>query len=193
MQKSMNHTPMSAEKKKQIGLGSLALLFYLVHALYWILEGAASNAIWACHLGALLISTGWLILIPALNAVGTLWLGLGNLLWISDLLAGATFYPTSALTHLGGIAVGIWGVAEMGIPKRSWLRAALGLIPLWLATRWLSDPGENVNMAFRVYSGWEGRFPHYWIFLALLLSAAALLFFFLEKALARIVRGRNLT
>ncbi len=179
------------QRTRRAAAGGMALLFYAAHAAFWTLYGAPANIFWVCHLGALLVAFGWLLPQPALNAIGTLWLGLGNLLWISDLAGGAIFYPTSALTHLGGLAIGLRGVARMGIPRLSWVRASLGLAPAWLLSRCVGDPSQNVNMAFRVYAGWEERFRSYPLFLLLLLVFAALVFLAFEAAITAARRRRR--
>lgn len=123
--------------------------------------GHPEDACWACHLGTLLVGAGFLLRAPRANAIGFHWLVIGTGCWILDLASGGEFLPTSMLTHGGGLALAILGLRAFGLPSGAWWQAMAAFVALQLATRWATPPEANVNVAFRVWSGWEQRFPSY--------------------------------
>ena len=90
-------------------------------------------------------------------------------------------------THVGSLAVSIGGRA-LGLPPRSWLRATGGLALLVALSRLLTAPARNVNLAFAVSPGWQGRFGSHALYLTLLLLFAAAVFLAVERAWLRDVR-----
>jgi hypothetical protein len=151
-------------------LGGLALVFYLVHAAGHVTAGQPSEAFWACHLGALLVGVGLLTVHPLPCAVGFLWLCVGDGFWALDLATGGELIPTSLLTHVGGLVIGGVGVLRMGMPRHAAL-VAIGLFfALQIASRALTDPATNLNLAHSVWAGWEGVFPSYPVYELMLLS-----------------------
>ncbi|MEI6613705.1 MAG: hypothetical protein WCL37_02295, partial [Chrysiogenales bacterium] len=81
-------------KSKRFWAGNTAVFFYIAHGLTWLLRGAPANLLWACHLGCLLVGIAVLANRPTLNAVGALWLALGNILWCINLAGGGEFICT---------------------------------------------------------------------------------------------------
>lgn len=130
---------------------------------------------------------GLLLRRPTLVAISTSWLVLGDILWAVDLLSGGVFYPTSLLTHVGGLAIGLLALRRSGWPEGTWWRALLALAALQQCTRLLTPPAANVNLAFSVYPGWEPLFPHYSAYWAALLLLAASSFRATEAALQRLL------
>jgi len=177
----------TSSNRKRIALGALAICFYAIHGIIWIFRGVPSNLLWACHIGSLAVGLGLIFHIARFNAIGVLWLGLGNVMWILYLAGGGTFEVTSPLTHVGGLIIGILSLRDTGFPKRSWLWALIGLAVLQQISRWITVEAENINLAFRVHPGWEGIFPSYGIYLAFLLVMAGLVFFVLEKCIREYV------
>lgn len=175
---------MSSTRRRSV-FGCLAIVFYGAHAATWLQRGAASNLLWTCHLGCLLLGVAILARWPLANAVGVLWLVLGNIIWSIHLANGGEFIMTSQLTHLGGLLIGLWFARDAGFPRRSWLAALAGLAALHVLSGFITAPSENVNLAFRVWNGWEKTFPDFQIYRLFLLAAAAALFIALERAIRR--------
>lgn len=171
------------------GLGLIAIAFYCIHGCYWIIAGEPSNLLWACHLGSLFAGLGLMLRIAVLNAVGVLWLGLGNAFWLLYLIGGGDFILSSAGTHIGGIIVGIIGVRLLGLPGMSWLWALAGLALLQFISRHTTVAKENINLAFRVHEGWENIFPVFGIYIAFLLVIATLSFISFQWLLAKTIPG----
>jgi hypothetical protein len=161
--------------------GAAALAFYAVHAGTWLQRGVPGALLWACHLGCLLVGIAVLARRPALNGVGVLWLVLGNLLWAVDLAAGGEFIATSPLTHLGGLAAGIWYARQAGFPKGAWRAALAGIAGLHLLSGLVTPPAENINVAFRVHPSLQGIVPGFPAFRLLMLAGSAVLFYAAER------------
>ena len=166
-------------------LGWAALLCYAIHGGYHLLHGRPEDLLWACHLGAVLVGVGLLLSAPAVNGIGTLFLCLGLPLWLLDLAGGGVFHPTSCLTHVGGLAVGLYGVRRLGMPGGTWWRATAVLAALILVFLLATPARANVNVAFAVQPGWEGVFPSHPVYLAIMMSLAAGTFFVVAWVLRR--------
>ena len=157
-------------------LGLLACAFFAVHAACQWWAGTSENLLWACHAADLFVGIGLLVRSRTVTAAGVLMLAIGVPLWLINLAYGGAFYPTSMLTHFGGLAVGIAGMHCLGVPERAWL-TALGLTAVLLvASRVLTSPAANVNL---VYQAWQQFWPDLhapeWHILALLALWMALL------------------
>ncbi len=171
-----NHEP-APDRKDLLLLGTVAGFFFAAHAVVQGMDGKATNLFWACHSGAALIALGLLLQKPWVNACGTLILLVGLPLWAINLVAGGTFYPTSILTHVGGLSYGILGARQMGLPRRSWLAALACLLTLLIASLAFTPPGDNVNLVFKAWGPWARLFgSSTWghLYLLVLLWALAL-------------------
>jgi hypothetical protein len=184
-----------------IKLGAAALACYSAHALFHLINGRPEDLLWACHLGSALVGVGLLLVsasgrrdvssegLPAagvvLTGIGTLFLLLGTPLWLMDLAGGGVFYPTSALTHIGGLAIGLYGVRRLGMPRGAWWKAVGALIVLILICRLVAPPHANVNVAFAIYASAANVFTSHLVYLATMLSIAAAYFLAAEYSLRR--------
>jgi hypothetical protein len=166
-------------------MGAVALGCYAIHGSVLVMRGEAEDLLWVCHLGAVLVGAGLLLRFSLINAIGTLFLALGTPLWLMDLAAGGVFLPTSLLTHVAALLIGLWGIRRLGMPRGAWWKAAVGLVGLIALARLLTPAHANVNLAFRIHRGWEEYFPSHEIYLAIIVSEAALYFLALELALRR--------
>jgi len=163
-------------------LGALGIAFYAGHAGRRALLGHPEHLLWMCHVAALLVATGLLAEAAVLNAVGTQWLVTGVPLWLADLAAGGEFFPTSVLSHVGGLLLGLVGLRRLGVPRGTWWKSAVLLAALTLLTRALTPASENVNLGFSVLPDgvepWR-RMP----VAAAAVAGAALAFLGIERAL----------
>lgn len=166
-------------------LGIAALACYTIHAGFHVLNGRPAEVLWVCHLGALFVGIGILLSSPVVNGIGTLFLCIGTPLWVMYLAGGGEFYPTSTFPHLGGLAIGLYGVRRLGIPSGTWSKAVAALITLILLCRLVTPASANVNVAFAVYPGWEKVFPSHPIYLAVMMIQSAGYFFICGYGLRR--------
>ena len=164
-------------------LGLLAIAFYAIHGMHHLTRGFPANLLWCCHLGALLVGLGLLSRRPTIHGVGLCWLAVGTPMWLIGLALGGNFVPTSLLTHLGGLAIGLWGARRLGMPRGVWWKAAAGMVLLHFVTRPFNPAGKNVNFAGGVWNGLEGWIPSAQVFLVLVLILCSAFFLLLERAL----------
>jgi hypothetical protein len=158
----------------------LCVGFFVVHAaeLTWRFH-TPWDSIWACHVACLFIALG-----RRYAAIGVSFLMLGNPLWVLDLVSGGQLIPTSLLTHVGGLILGVRAVRKDGWPAGTWYRAMIAMALLTLVSRVTTPRAANVNLAFSVHRGWESMFPthaHYLLFFTVLCGAT----FALTELIAR--------
>jgi len=166
-------------------LGVLGLACYAAAAVHEIWIGQPESLWWACYVGAAAVALGLLLKWPTWNAIGLLWLLLGVPLWIIELFTGTGCHFISAFPHLGGLALGLVGVRLLGLPQGVWWKAVAALYVLHWASRWLTPEQENINLAFRVWEGWEAYFPSHSTYILSLLTLACVLFISTEFVLRR--------
>jgi hypothetical protein len=171
-------------------LAFLAIVFYALNALVYLSRGEPYHLLWGCHLAVLLVAAGLLIRSASLNAIGLMWSVFGLPFWLIYIFTDGEFTPTAALTHLGGIVIGIYGIRLLGMPRGSAGKALAAYLGLWALTRLVTPESANVNLAFHVWPGWEDRFPSYPIYLATLLVSGVLTFAITESFFRRI-RGAS--
>lgn len=164
------------------GLGILACLFYGVHGAHHVADLHPENLLWVCHVGALLVGLGLIWGLPTANAIGFLWLTVGLVLWVIDMVSGGQFLPTSTLTHVGGLLIAVYGLVVFGMPKNVWWKALAGILIMQQISRWTTPPESNVNLSFGVWAGWEDWFHSYHSYMLILYSVAAVLFLVIEFA-----------
>ncbi len=172
-------------------LGGLAAVALLVHGGNHVRRGSPYDVLWLCNVAPLLLAAGCLLARPALAAIAALWLAFGTPLWVLDVATGSGVILTSFLPHVLCPVVAALAVREMGLPRRAWLKATGAMLALYALTRALTPPAQNVNLAHRVWSGWEATFPRYDQYFALVVGAAALTFFAAERALAAWIKARR--
>ncbi len=175
-----------APRQKLVVLGALALACYVIHSGYHVLFGIPADALWSCNIGTLLVALGALFGRAMPIAIGVSWITFGDPLWLLDIATGAAFLPTSLLTHVGGLLLGVLAVREVGWPQGVWWRAVLGVWALMLLTRLVTPAADNVNLAFRVQDGWEDVFPSYPLYLGFLFSLGSLAFFLIDRLARRL-------
>ncbi len=171
------------------GLGLLTLAFYAVHCAHHVWRGHAEDVLWSCHVAAALVGVGLLGGWPTCVAVGVIWLATGVPLWLFDVATGGEFSPTSVLTHVGGLAVGLVGLWRLGMPAQAWWKALLALAALQQLCRWTTPREANVNVAFSVYPWMEPYFSSYWRYCAAIALLFGALFFVTELALRKLLPG----
>jgi hypothetical protein len=161
--------------------GVLATSFFAVHTVEVLVARAPWDAVWACHVSCLWIAAGCFFRAPVPAAIGVSWLSYGTPTWLLDLASGGVLVKTSILSHLGGLAVGLFAARLLGWPRGTWWKALAALLALVLVTRLTTAPLHNVNLAFAVHPGWERYFPTYDRYFLFLLFTNALVFRLAER------------
>jgi hypothetical protein len=161
----------------------MAILCWIAHGSWHLLNGHPEHALWACHVGTLAVGLGMILGWPEGTGAGLLWLSVGVPMWIYAILTGEAFIPTAALTHVGGAILGIVGARDMGFSRGTWWKAGAGLAALNLLCRSITPPAENVNLAFSVWPGWERLFPSHLLYLLVVFALCLGVFRLVEAAL----------
>ena len=169
-------------------LAASAFGCYTAHAAVHLARGEPYDLLWGCHLAVLLVAAGLLLRNATLNGTGLLWSCFGMPLWLIYTFTGGEFMPTAALTHVGGLVLGLLGVHLLGFPRGTAWVALAGYVALWGVTRLVTPENANVNLAFHVHPGWESRFGTYPIYFGTLLIAGALTFVIAEQLFRQIPR-----
>ncbi len=149
-------------------LGGLCCAGFAAHATWHILAGTPQDIIWVCNLSALLVGFGLILGSPLMNSVGLLGLTIGLPTWILSLVSGEPLIPTSLLTHVLGLALGIVGARRMGIPPQAWWMALLFVAAVMIASRLFTSEEANVNLAFGPIEGlslWKFTGAGHWTLL----------------------------
>jgi hypothetical protein len=173
-------------------LGIAAVLLYLPHAAWLVVHGTPWDLLWMCDAAMPLLACGCFARKPRLVVTAFLFLIFGTPLWLLDVVAGGHMVITSPLIHIGGIVVGYRAVRAMGWPVQSWAVASLTAAVVLGLSRLLSPREANINMAFRVYEGWEKYFSSHSLYvLGLWLSATAIFWFVERGALSKHLKTRR--
>jgi hypothetical protein len=141
-------------------------LIFALHAANHGRRGDGWEIFWACSWVPLMVGAAVLVKSARLNAIGLVWLALGNLLWGVDLLAGGEWMWTSTLTHWGALGLGLWAARWLGFPRGNWWRAHLCLLGWQQFTRLFTPPERNINVAFAIHPAsrdYFTSFPVYWV------------------------------
>jgi hypothetical protein len=155
---------------------------------YQALGGSPWEALWLCHVSNPVLAAGLLLRSRLVVATALLWLVFGTGAWMLNVATGESLIWTSLLTHLGGLAVAAFGIWRLGFPAGTWISALALFGACQLLSRWLTPAELNLNLAHRVWRGWEGMFPSYSWYLVLVYGVAGALFVTIER-LARSLVG----
>jgi hypothetical protein len=166
-------------------LGLLAVGLYGIHGAHELSAGRPESLLWSCHLASLAVGLGLLLRRPTWIAIGLMWLVLGLPLWAMEVVFRSGFEPTAALTHVGGLVLGMFGIRRLGLAGPVWWKAAAALAVLHLVSRWTTPEKANVNLAFAIWPGWEPYFPSRGVYLVTLLLLGLAVFGGTEYALRR--------
>jgi hypothetical protein len=172
-------------------LAALVFLLWLVHAVDLVLRGDAHDLLWICNVAGPVLAFGALRSSPSVIAVPLLWLCFGTPLWALEMAMGGEIMPSSFASHLGVLVVGLFVVRRLGFPRGAWWKAVAAQVVLLFFTRLVTPPGPNVNLAHRVWAGWEDVFPSYAVYFAALLAGSAALYALLEALLRRLAPVRE--
>ena len=143
-------------------LGILPLAFYSIHFAYNWRLGNPGHGLWMCHVSNIMLGLGLLFARPALIRLAVIWQIPAIPLWAMDMMRTGQMPVITFFSHLGGAAVGIYGLARVRASRWMWLYAWAWFLALQQVTRVLAPPELNVNVAQSIYPGWERFFSAYW-------------------------------
>jgi len=145
-------------------LGVFPLLFFTAHLLFYWSNGGLDNMLWMCNVGNLLLAVGLLAGVKWIIRMATVWLIPGLPLWLFEVVRNGGWLFTSFLTHIGGLIVAIVAVRSVRAGKWSWLHALVWYLVMQALSRAFTSPFWNVNVAHRIYGGYETVVSQYWQF-----------------------------
>jgi hypothetical protein len=166
-------------------LGLAALVLYLPHAAWHIAHGHPWDLMWACDLAMPILAFGCFARRGRAAVTAFLFLVYGSPMWLLDIVAGGGWVLTSPLIHIGGLVVAYLAVKTLGWSPRTWIVASASAAAILVLTRLISPSEENVNMVFRVYSGWEKYFSSHAVYIAGIWLSLTALFWMVEKVMLK--------
>lgn len=147
-------------------LGFLPLAFFAAYLLMVCGEGRAGESLWMCHVANALLGCALLFGWPKLARIAVAWIVIGIPLWLIDAWVIRAIEPVSILSHFGGLAVGLYALSAVRMRENPWLSGLVSFLAIQQLSRWVTDPGLNVNLAHQVYEGsraWFARYEPYWL------------------------------
>lgn len=154
-------------------LGLLPLAFFIAHFYYYATVGfyaenrGIENMLWMCNVSNLTLAAGLLFDLKWLTRLSVIWLIPGLPLWLVEVVGHGGWMLTSFFTHIGGLIVGLVAMRWVRADKWAWLYAFGWYLFIQQLSRLLTSneyPHWNVNVAHRIYKGYENAVSHYWQF-----------------------------
>jgi hypothetical protein len=145
-------------------IGLLPLIFFLAQAIHYWRVGGMGNLLWMCNIGNLVLAAGLFLGHRELIRAAAIWTIPGLALWIRFVLFEYDFVVSSALAHVGGIIVALIVLRRVRMDRMAWVYAFVWYLLMEIASRLVTDPRLNVNVAHRIQTGWENAFSSYWRF-----------------------------
>lgn len=163
-------------------LGIFPLIFFLAQIVHYWPNNELGNLFWMCNVGNLILALGLFLEKPVVIRLAAIWMIPGLFVWIIYVVLAWGVFLSSTLAHVGGLAVALIALRQVGMDRTSWRWAFGWYLVVQLLSRFFTSPALNVNLAHAVQPGWERTFPSYWLFW-LVLTAATILTLWLSGLL----------
>jgi hypothetical protein len=125
--------------------------------------------------------------------MAVLWLIPGLPLWLWFIAMEGGWLLTSTFSHVGGLGVGLIALRTVGADRTTPIYAVIWYLVSQLICRVFTPAESNVNIAHRVYEGFEHMFSAYWQYwlatTAMVVAGAWLLGLVLQKTFPRPATG----
>lgn len=145
-------------------IGILPLGFFIAHLSTHLAQGTPENMLWLCNLSNLVLAAGIFFRLPLLIRISVLWLIPGIPLWLLDMARTGYNPPSTFISHVGGVAVGLFALSRVKSDKKMWVYAWIYGLIVQATCRLFTSPDLNVNVAFHIYSPLDGIFHQYWVY-----------------------------
>ena len=157
-------------------LGIFPLIFFLAQSVHYWRINQLGHLMWMCNIGNLLLAMGLFLEKPVVVRLAAIWTIPGLFTWIVWAVMTWSPFLSSILAHVGGLVVAMIALSQYGMDRTSWRWAFGWYLVVQLASRFLTAPELNVNLAHAIQPGWESAFHSYWSFwLVLTISTLATL------------------
>ncbi len=127
-----------------------------------------------CNIGNLILALGLFLEKPVVIRLAAIWMIPGLVVWIIFVVLAWGVFLSSTLAHVGGLAVALIALRQVGMDRTSWRWAFGWYLVVQVLSRFFTSPALNVNLAHTVQPGWDRTFQSYWSFW-LVLTAATIL------------------
>jgi hypothetical protein len=155
-------------------LGVLPLIFFLSQGVHYWKINQLGHLLWMCNIGNLLLAMGLFLEKPILVRLAAIWTIPGLVLWILYVVLVWQVFLSSVLAHVGGLAVAMIALSRYGMDRISWRWGFGWYLVVQLASRFVTRPELNVNLAHAIQPGWERAFHSYWSFWLVLTICTAI-------------------
>jgi hypothetical protein len=145
-------------------LSLLPLIFFLAQGVHYWRINQIGHMLWMCNIGNLLLAIGLFLDKRRVIRLAAIWMIPGLLIWFLYVVLAWGVFLTSTLAHVGGLAVAMIALSRVGMTRTAWRWAFGWYLVVQLASRFVTPPELNVNLAHAVQPGWERRFASYWSF-----------------------------
>lgn len=145
-------------------LGLLPLIFFLAQGVHYWRINQLGHMLWMCNIGNLLLAMGLFLEKQTVVRLAAIWTIPGLVIWILYVVLAWGVFLSSTLAHVGGLTVAMIVLSQYRMDRISWRWAFGWYLALQLASRFVTAPELNVNLAHAIQPGWEGAFHSYWSF-----------------------------
>lgn len=154
-------------------IGLLPLFFFLAQAVHYWRTNELGHLLWMCNVGNLLLAIGLFLEKARVVRLAAIWMIPGLVVWFVYVVLPWGLFITSILAHVGGFTVAMFVLTKYRMDRTAWLWAFGWYLVVQLASRFVTPPNLNVNLAHSVQSGAEQTFGSYWFFWLTLTVATA--------------------
>jgi len=145
-------------------LGILPLIFFLAQGVHYWGRYELGNMLWICNVGNLLLAMGLFLDKYRVIRFAAIWMIPGLFIWFIYVVVPWSPFLSSTLVHVGGLAVALIAVSQVRMDRTAWRWAFGWYLMVQLASRFVTPPELNVNLAHAMQPGWERAFGSYWTF-----------------------------
>jgi hypothetical protein len=154
-------------------IGLLPLFFFLAQAVHYWRTNELGHLLWMCNVGNLLLAIGLFLEKARVVRLAAIWMIPGLVVWFVYVVLPWGLFLTSILAHAGGFIVAMFVLSKYRMDRTAWLWALGWYLVVQLASRFVTPPNLNVNLAHSVQAGAEQTFESYWLFWFTLTVATA--------------------
>jgi len=145
-------------------LGILPLIFFLAQGVHYWRRNELGHMLWMCNVGNLLLAMGLFLEKVRVIRLAAIWMIPGLLIWFIYVVLPWSPFLSSTLAHVGGLIVALIVLSRVRMDRTAWRWAFGWYLMVQLASRFVTPPELNVNLAHTVQPGWDRAFGSYWVF-----------------------------
>ena len=171
-------------------LGILPLIFFLAQGVRYWGRYELGNLLWMCNVGNLLLAMGLFLEKHRVIRLAAIWTIPGLFVWFVYVVLPWSSFFSSTFTHVGGLIVAMIALNRVRMDRTAWRWAFGWYLMVQLASRFVTPPELNVNLAHSMQPGWERAFGSYWTFWLMLTVVTAVVLWLCGLLLFSLWPGR---